>query len=343
MDQIVTYLLRHGYYVLFLAVLARQLCLPVPGLLFVLAAGALAGAGHLNFTFVITVAVLGCVLADFGWYEVGRLRGNAIVHYIQGFTGVSDSTLNVKQMFRRYGVKSLLFSKFVVGLDAIAAPFAGMFGTSRLRFIAFDTMGSALWVGAYAGLGCAFNQQLDRAAALLRKLGVWMGVAILVGLLAFVVRRLARWLRFLHELRLARITPQELKQGMDSGEKMTIIDLLGCPYHPTDRNGIPGAIRINPHKLEQYQGFSIPRDWMDHDVVLYCSCPHESTSARVAQALEERGVKRVRPLEGGVKAWRDLGYPVSSSIPSLTMNALRNQDGASTGGTLTKEQLPQGS
>jgi len=337
MDQIVTYLVRHGYYVVFLAVFARQLCLPVPGLLFVLAAGALAGAGKLNFTLVITVAVLGCVLADFGWYEVGRLRGNAIVHHIQGFTGVSDSALNVKQIFRKFGVKSLLFSKFVMGLDAIAAPFAGMLGTSRVRFVAFDTIGSSIWVGAYAGLGCAFNQQLDRAAALLGKLGVWLGVGILVGLLAFVARSLVRWQRFLHQLRLARITPQELKEEMDSGEKVTVIDLLGCPYHPSDRNGIAGAIRINPHKLEQYHGFPIPSDWMDHDVILYCACPHESTSARVAQALEEKGVKHVRPLEGGVQAWRDLGYPVSSSIPLLTVNAPYNRDSESIDGALTGE------
>jgi len=45
--------------------------------------------------------------------------------------------------------------------------------------------------------------------------------------------------------------------------------------------------------------------------VLYCSCPHEITSARVALLLKEKGVEHVRPLAGGLRAWMDLGYPVT--------------------------------
>jgi membrane protein DedA with SNARE-associated domain len=73
------YLTHITYPILFVAVLARQLCLPVPALLFLLAGGALAGAGKLNFVGVLIVAVLGCLLADLVWFEAGRLRGKRVL------------------------------------------------------------------------------------------------------------------------------------------------------------------------------------------------------------------------------------------------------------------------
>ena len=57
------YLIHTTYPILFLSVFARQLCLPVPAILFLLSGGALAGTGRLSFTAILLVAVLGCRLA----------------------------------------------------------------------------------------------------------------------------------------------------------------------------------------------------------------------------------------------------------------------------------------
>jgi len=51
----------------------------------------------------------------------------------------------------------------------------------------------------------------------------------------------------------------------------------------------------------------VPRD---RDIVLYCSCPNEATAARVALLLRKRGITRVRPLLGGIDAWRERKYPL---------------------------------
>ena len=50
----------------------------------------------------------------------------------------------------------------------------------------------------------------------------------------------------------------------------------------------------------------IPRD---RDIILYCSCPNEVSSARVALRLHRKGFTRVRPLLGGIDAWRERQYP----------------------------------
>jgi rhodanese-related sulfurtransferase len=45
-------------------------------------------------------------------------------------------------------------------------------------------------------------------------------------------------------------------------------------------------------------------------VVVYCSCPNEATAVRIAMALRKRGITRIRPLLGGLEAWRERNYPV---------------------------------
>lgn len=74
---------------------------------------------------------------------------------------------------------------------------------------------------------------------------------------------------------------------------------------------IPGAVRINPRRLEQYKDIEIAPS---QQVVLYCDCPGEFTSARVALALQRKGVEHVRPLAGGLKAWQDRGFPVTTEV-----------------------------
>jgi rhodanese-related sulfurtransferase len=47
------------------------------------------------------------------------------------------------------------------------------------------------------------------------------------------------------------------------------------------------------------------------EFVLYCSCPNEVSSAQAALKLKRRGVRHVRPLEGGFAGWLELGFPIA--------------------------------
>ncbi len=316
MTEIVQYLARHGYPVLFASVFARQLCLPVPAILFLLAGGAMAGNGKLNLALVVGLGVAGCVLADLVWFEAGRLRGDDVVHLIHRFSSASDSNAaRTKRLFARYGTKALVVAKFVIGLDAIAPPLAGMSGTSLRRFVSFDGIGATLWAGLYAGLGYAFYQQLDKAAAFAKGLGAILTAIVLLLIAVVIVRRVVHWCRLIRELRLARITPEQLKRKLDHGEKPVIVDVQGCVFHRASHvAGIPGAVHLDGRRLGQYRDTPIPDDWRGRDVVLYCSCPNEITSARVARLLMQKGIKHVHPLAGGLQGWRALGFPLSSPV-----------------------------
>jgi membrane protein DedA with SNARE-associated domain/rhodanese-related sulfurtransferase len=281
-----------------------------------LAAGALAANGKLNLALVVGLGVVGCVLADLVWFEAGRLRGDDVVHFIHRFSSASDSNAaRTKRLFARYGTKALVIAKFVIGLDAIAPPLAGMSGTSLRRFVSFDGVGATLWASLYAGLGYVFYQQLDKAVDYAKRMGTFLTVVVLLLVAVMIGRRLVYWYRLIQELRLARITPEQLKQKLDGGERPVIVDVQGCVFHRTSHeSGVPDAIRIDGRRLGQYKDTPIPDDWRGREVVLYCSCPNEITSARVALLLRRKGVEHVRPLAGGLQGWRDRGFPVISAV-----------------------------
>ena len=71
---------------------------------------------------------------------------------------------------------------------------------------------------------------------------------------------------------------------------------------------LPGALRIAPDDLVRSKAL-IPQE---RDIVLYCTCPSEETSAKIAMELRRLGVKRVRPLRGGLQGWKDCGFPLEA-------------------------------
>jgi membrane protein DedA with SNARE-associated domain len=199
MHAVVEFVTKHGYSVLFGALFAHQLGLPVPGPLFLIAAGALAASGKMGLVLALVLAVAACVLADWPWYEAGRRQGDRVLHFIHRLTQDPDAhVLRAKQNFARYGLFTLVIAKFVPGLDAVTPPLAGTSGTERVHFLIFDAVGAGLYSCAYAALGYVFSRDLDRAAAYAGRAGT-----IFAGILAFVLAVFgARYL--LRRCRLAR-------------------------------------------------------------------------------------------------------------------------------------------
>lgn len=209
MNAIVQFVIRHGYSILFATVFAHQIGLPVPAPLFLLAVGALVAARKLGLVPVLVLSVVACVLADWVWYEAGRRRGDKVLHFIHRLTRDPDAhDRRAKRTFSRYGPPLLLIAKFVPGLDAVAPPLSGTSRTSRLRFLAFDTLGATLYACAYTGLGYIFSHDLDRAAAYVGRAGRLLAGLAFTGLISYLcVRKLLRWLRCRQEFQLLQISP----------------------------------------------------------------------------------------------------------------------------------------
>src|ERR1700733_14041985 len=319
MKQMVEFLAQHGYWVLFVSLLCRQACLPVPANLLLLAAGALAGLGKLNLGAILVFAVAAFLLADTAWYGAGRIWGGRTLEFVCGAAADPSACVGrIAGKFSRHGVRLLLVSKFIIGVDAVAAPMAGISRTGLPRFLVFDAMGAILWSSVYTALGYIFSDQLDHVAEYSAAMGKLMLLAGVAWLGALIILKPIRWYRFLHKFRLARITPGELRDKLSAGGRILVLDLQRGLSQDQGLPAIPGAVRIDSRQLsqymKQYQGVDLATD---REVILYCGSPGEAISARVALALRQRGFEHVRPLAGGLQSWREHGFPVTTDVRIL--------------------------
>jgi len=207
MNHLVGLLVTHGYLVLFVAVIGRQACLPVPTNLLMLAAGALVGLGKLNLTAAVSCAVMAFLIADVAWYEAGRIWGSRTLHLF--CNAAHNPTMCVDKMvgvFDRHGLKALLISKFIIGLDSITSPLSGITRVQRSIFLAFDGAGALLWVIAYMGVGYVFRNQLDHVAKYSEQISVIVGVIAIAAVLVVTFRRVIHWVRWIRAFQPAEIT-----------------------------------------------------------------------------------------------------------------------------------------
>jgi membrane protein DedA with SNARE-associated domain len=268
MHSVLEFLLHHGYAVLLAWVFAEQIGLPVPSLPILLAAGALAGSGRFNFAGSIFLSVLGCLVADSSWYALGRVRGIKVLQLLCKISLEPDSCVRrTEGLFAKQGARSLVFAKFVPGLGTVAPPLAGIFHMRPSRFLLFDTFGALLWSSLYVGLGYIFSGEIERIAEHAFHLGSGLGVLVISALVAYIGYKFIARQRFLRELRIGRITADELKQKIDAGEELVIVDLRHSVDFEADPHTIPGAFRMDAEDLEE-QDDRLPRD---RDVILYCT------------------------------------------------------------------------
>ena len=308
MNETLQFVVRHGYMLVFAWVFAEQAGLPIPSAPMLLAAGALAGTHRMNLASAIAFAVVGAVVSDSMWYELGRLKGVRVLQFLCRISLEPDSCVRRTQVsFKRNGPRVLLGAKFVPGLNAMAAPLSGIIRMGWAKFLLFDAAGALAWVGAFTVTGYVFSGELERVAAQAEYLGA--GLLFLVGAAfgGYILWKYYNRRRFLHRLKIARITPEELKGKMDAGEDVLIVDLRHSLDFDANPETIPGALHVDAAELEEAAEV-IPRD---REIVLFCACPNEVTAARLALLLRSKGITRIRPLAEGYEGWRSRGFPLS--------------------------------
>ena len=312
MNEILTFTARYGLLLLFVVVFIEQLGAPLPSPPFLLAAGGLAGGGKMNPLLALLLATLASVLADSIWFYLGRVRGSRILRLLCRISlEPVTCVLRTENVFVRYGMRGVVFAKFIPGLGTVMPSLAGMYGVSIRRFLAFDGLGALLYSGCFLLLGILFSNQLQRVADALDRLG--RGSLVVLGglFVAYIAFKYIERQRVLRKLQIARITVEELRQRQEVGGEVFIVDLRSPMAVQSDPYLIPGARHLLMDKVEEWLPI-IPRD---QEVVLYCSCPNEASAARTAFLLYKRGIKRVRPLLGGMDAWRERNYPVEAHLP----------------------------
>ena len=308
------YIVLTTYPVLFFAVFANQLSMPVPGILFLLAAGALCHTGQLGFTAVLTLAITACLLGDTAWFLIGRKYGGRVLRLLAAFSSDPNEQIReTKCTFEKYGLRCLLVAKFIPGVDIVAPPLAGMSGSSMARFLVYDCAGSALWAATYTGAGLLFSRQLNGIAVEVSRFAGALAATLGVPLAVYMIWHTLKFLSVSRSLRLYRIEPNRLWQRISNGDKILILDLLRYEEGTEGIEGIPTSVRLDPGKVRTARHVLFPSDL---DVVLYCASPDHFRSSRMALDLKKHGIRKIQVLAGGLNAWRERGLPVTHDLIS---------------------------
>ena len=297
-----------------LAVFANQVCLPVPSIVFLMAAGALSAHGHMSTSIIVLLGVFGCLAGDGIWFWLGRKWGSKALRLLCRFsTDPRSCSENAREKFRRHGLPVLCVAKFVPGLDGVMPPLGGAEGAPLTGFFALDAVGSFLWSGFYVGLGYLFSNQLDVAIRWAGHFGTVLGIAIAVPFVFYAASRSLVLVRMIRRLRLRRISPPMLARKLKSKSKVAVMDLLNFEQETDSESleAIPGAFRVDLRLLRKSPHITVPDDVK---IILYSSSGSDAVSARVAVALHRIGIDKVWVLEGGLNAWREHGFPVSRSL-----------------------------
>jgi membrane protein DedA with SNARE-associated domain len=267
MKPLLQLLTSHPYIVLFLSGLLERVGAPLFSSPVLIGAGALAATGHMHFDLGVWVALLACIPGDILWYELGRIKGDSVLSVLCRISFEPDSCVRRSKLLFEKGVtRTVLFSKWVPGISHIVPAIAGLTGVARERFIATDALGSALWVVGLMMLGYLPLQE-SLALGLGTAVGPIVfeaGVAVLVATsgLKYIRKR-----RFIRELYKARITPQELRQLIDSAESVLILDLRHPLDSLSDPRTIPGALRVLPEDVASKVA-TLPGKG---EIILYCT------------------------------------------------------------------------
>lgn len=266
MSHAAEFLVHYGYALLFAWLLLEQGALPLPSIPLLLACGALARSGQLSMVLMVASGLGACLIADNIWFHLGRQKGGKVLHFLCRVALEPDSCVRrTENAFLRYGVNSLLVSKFVPGLNAVAAPLAGSSAVSWGRFLIFDTAGALIWILAYTGVGYVFSNQIEDIGAFAMRTGSRLFIVLIALLGTWIGWKYIQRQRFLRKIAVARITPQELQCKLKAGEDLFVVDLRS--RREFDEDAIPGAMHMPAEELAARHG-DIPRD---RDVILFCS------------------------------------------------------------------------
>jgi membrane protein DedA with SNARE-associated domain len=267
MNEVIQFVIQHGYSLVFVSVLADQIGVPVPSSPMLLAAGVMAGQGWVHWLPAFLLGVTAALASNLIWYWIGKSRGASVLSFLCRVSLNPDSCVrNTFNLFSRYGAPSLLVAKFIPGLSTIAPPLAGISRMPLASFVMYDSLGAGIWVGILIGIGYAFSYEIEALFGSAVKMGFLFGVALLGGLAAFIGWKVLHRHRSLRRMQMARIRAEELKEKIDRSENLVIFDVRHPLEFHADPRVIPGAVYapLEGWKEEDYSRIK------DQEVIVYC-------------------------------------------------------------------------
>jgi membrane protein DedA with SNARE-associated domain len=305
MDFLQKALAQHGYSILFAVVFLEAIGIPVPAALALLIAGGAAAVGTLSPLTCMLCALSAMLLGDTLMYLLGKYTGWWLLGILCRVSLNPEACiLQSADSFYKRGRALIVVAKFLPGINTMAPPLSGSMSMPAAQFLALDSLAALLYAGVWFGAGYVFSgflSTITRGYSAFGNVVTWIiGASVLI----WISWRIRLWVgaRKLRPVRMMKAA--ELVEAIGS---VVVFDVRSHGYYEKDTKRIHGSARLEPNALSE-QAAALPKD---KEIVLYCTCVREATSARVARVLEDQGLK-VSVLEGGFRAWKKAGLPVEA-------------------------------
>ena len=269
MLELLHLLSRYGYSLVFVNLLVEAMGVPIPSTPILLTAGAACSYGTMNVPHLLLSAVLASMLGHYFLFQLGRYTGWALLGFLCRLSINPESCiLKSAQSFYRRGRMTLIFSKYLPGINTMAAPLAGSLNMGPIQFLGLEFLASCLYVLPIIAFGFYFSHLISSMVDWFISLSHTLLVLVLLAILGGLVYRL--WLSWKDRslLTVPRVTPIQLAQTMASHQEGVIIaDTRSHGYYDRGATRIKGSVRLEPnHLLDEASKFPEGKK-----IYLYCT------------------------------------------------------------------------
>ena len=178
---------HYGLWAILLLVLLEDFGVPVPGETVLIAGAVYAGAGRLNVVAVGCVGFFAAIAGDNIGYAIGRFGGRALVLRWGKYVFITEERLDkAEDFFHRHGGKIIVIARFVEGLRQANGIIAGIAKMHWLRFLVFNMLGAALWVGTWVSIGYFAGQHITTIYNYLTRYSYYALIAVAVAVAVWI-------------------------------------------------------------------------------------------------------------------------------------------------------------
>jgi membrane protein DedA with SNARE-associated domain len=184
---------RFGYLAVVGLVLVEDFGVPVPGETILILAAIYAGTGRLNIVLVGLLGFVGAVIGDNIGFAIGHFGGRPLIERFGRYIFLTPSRIErATGFFERHGGWIILVARFIEGLRQANGIIAGISGIHWAKFLLFNAIGAALWVGVWTTLGYLSGSNINTIYDTASRFSTYLAIAVAALLLVYVVRKVVK-------------------------------------------------------------------------------------------------------------------------------------------------------
>jgi len=184
---------HYGLWAIGLLITLEDFGVPVPGETILIAGAIFAGAGRINVVALGVVAFVAAVTGDNIGFAIGHFGGRALALRFGKYVFLTEERLDkAERFFDRRGSIVITFARFVEGLRQANGIIAGITGMHWLRFVIFNAIGAALWVGTWITIGYFAGNNITTIYHYITLYSYYVLAALVVLIVGYIVWRRRR-------------------------------------------------------------------------------------------------------------------------------------------------------